>query len=324
MTKWVFIDSNIYLSLYRISSDDVKELQKLSHAVSAKEIRLILPDQVKDEFWRNRFQVIDSAIRDSESNCKIPTSFPKSFTGRAKHEAVLKSCRELIRQIDDLTKEVRKAAVDNELAADLLISELFDSADLVPCTDTIFDRARARFDRGNPPGKDNSYGDAINWEALMERVDPGDDLFVLTDDKDYADVSGKTRTLKQFLKMEWDERKGGGKIELFSDLNTYLTKYYPDIELKIGFELEGQVAALADSENFAATHQAIAQMDPRAPYSQGQLTKLIDAALENDQVYRIGSDYDVQAFYRDLIAFQTPQLAANQLSFLKEQFEIHI
>jgi predicted nucleic acid-binding protein len=52
--KTLFTDTNILLSFYHLSSDDLEELRKLIVLIDNKQIVLVLTDQVKDEFFRNR------------------------------------------------------------------------------------------------------------------------------------------------------------------------------------------------------------------------------------------------------------------------------
>ena len=59
---YLFIDTNVYLSFYHYSKDDLDELHKLSALVERNEIQLLLPQQVIDEFWRNHESKLHDAI----------------------------------------------------------------------------------------------------------------------------------------------------------------------------------------------------------------------------------------------------------------------
>lgn len=50
----IFIDTNVYLSFYHLSCDDLEELKKLTVLVRESKAILLLTDQVMDEFHRNR------------------------------------------------------------------------------------------------------------------------------------------------------------------------------------------------------------------------------------------------------------------------------
>ena len=50
----LFIDTNIFLSFYYLSSDDLEELNKLAVLLQQSEVTLFLTNQVVEEFRRNR------------------------------------------------------------------------------------------------------------------------------------------------------------------------------------------------------------------------------------------------------------------------------
>jgi predicted nucleic acid-binding protein len=59
----LFIDTNVLLSFYHYSSDDLEELQKLTVLISEGQVTLILPEQVVSEFRRNREAKIADALK---------------------------------------------------------------------------------------------------------------------------------------------------------------------------------------------------------------------------------------------------------------------
>ena len=50
----LFIDTNIFLSFFHFTKDDLEEIRKLEVLIDKKEVVLWLPEQVQDEFHRNR------------------------------------------------------------------------------------------------------------------------------------------------------------------------------------------------------------------------------------------------------------------------------
>ena len=62
----LYIDTNIFLSFYHLSSDDLEELNKLTVLLDQNRLTLYLPKQVVDEFRRNR----DSKIADAVNKFK--------------------------------------------------------------------------------------------------------------------------------------------------------------------------------------------------------------------------------------------------------------
>jgi PIN domain len=62
-TMNLFIDTNIYLTFYHYSSDDLEELKKLAVAIKSGEITLYSTQQIQDEFKRNRESKIADALK---------------------------------------------------------------------------------------------------------------------------------------------------------------------------------------------------------------------------------------------------------------------
>lgn len=51
--KYVFIDTNVWLSLYHFTNDDLSQFEKLKDMLG-ESINLIIPQQVYNEIIRNR------------------------------------------------------------------------------------------------------------------------------------------------------------------------------------------------------------------------------------------------------------------------------
>ncbi len=71
----LFIDTNVLLSFYHLTSEDLEELKKLAALIDKGEILLFLPDQVEREFRRNRAGKIIDAMRRLQ-DVKFNLSFP--------------------------------------------------------------------------------------------------------------------------------------------------------------------------------------------------------------------------------------------------------
>src|SRR4030065_173151 len=71
----IFIDTNVYLSFYHLSSDDLGELKKLVILAREGKVNLFLPEQVIDEFKRNRAGKIADALkrmREQRKSLQLP------------------------------------------------------------------------------------------------------------------------------------------------------------------------------------------------------------------------------------------------------------
>jgi len=58
----IFLDTNVFLSFYHFSSDDLEELKKLAVLAREGQVTLHLPEQVINEFRRNRANKIADAV----------------------------------------------------------------------------------------------------------------------------------------------------------------------------------------------------------------------------------------------------------------------
>lgn len=185
------------------------------------------------------------------------------------------------------------------LKADQKIDELFRKAQLIETTPDLVGKARLRMDVRNPPGKDGSLGDAINWEALLESVPDEEKLYLVADDKDYYSVLDDSK-LKEFLIDEWQETKSED-VQFYRRLSQFFKEHYPDIKLASELEKELTIRALVNSGNFASTHSAISKLEKYAEFNKSQANELAQVCFTNDQIGWILSDQDVYDFYKMLL-----------------------
>ncbi len=71
----LFIDTNIFLSFYHLTSEDLEELRKLAVLLDQKKVVLYVTDQVRAEFNRNRETKIADAVKrltDQRLNLQFP------------------------------------------------------------------------------------------------------------------------------------------------------------------------------------------------------------------------------------------------------------
>ena len=319
MTRLVFIDTNTYLSFYRLSKSDINEMQKMLHAMSSGELKVLLTDQVVDEYWRNREGVIADALKKFRDG-RAPNQFPRLVHGYDELREIRKLSADLDKLVVKLGEIVEADARSERLRADQLVSKVFEDAERLPVTQEILDAARVRFDRGNPPGKNQSYGDAINWECLLDHVGDDGDLFVISGDGDFSSKMDPG-SMSQFLLREWTVGHGG-KLELFDTIGSFFKKYYPDIELEIEFEQNRLVDDLLESGSFRTTHLAIEQLDPLVNFTASQRQRIIDAGLTNGQVYSIGHDEDVAEFYDKFLDRHGGELDDGDWAHFEEYFGV--
>src|SRR5438552_846023 len=62
LVRALFIDTNVLLSFLKMRPEDLEELRKVCLLIRRKRIDLYLPEQVRDEFRRNRASAIQTAL----------------------------------------------------------------------------------------------------------------------------------------------------------------------------------------------------------------------------------------------------------------------
>ena len=76
--KNLFIDSNIWLSLYHFTNDDLVQFGKLKELIG-KDIKLLIPHQVHDEIYRNREAKLKDAFKSFEIKSIQYPAFCKEY-----------------------------------------------------------------------------------------------------------------------------------------------------------------------------------------------------------------------------------------------------
>jgi len=296
--KNIFLDSNIWLSLYTFSSDDLTQFMKLSDLIG-KDIIILLPDQVRSEVWRNRENKIKEAMSKFE-NWKL--EIPNIGKGYANYRDFQKTVNDLLRVHRDFVQAINKDIISKSLHADDAISSLFDQCTALASTHDLVKAALLRYEMGNPPGKDRKYGDAINWLSLLEYVPEGNDLFFVGADGDFQSVIDKNR-FNQFLLDEWKTIKKS-ELYFFKSLTEFFNTHLQAIQLKNELvadqEKDMLISSLECSGSFAQTHGIVAQLSVFKTWTDNQVRRIHDAVENNSQVGMISGDADVDEFLNSL------------------------
>lgn len=315
--KHLFMDTNILLSFFHFSNDDLDELRKLAVLVGKGELHLILPDQVISEFRRNRAGKIADALNRLRKQ-DLSLQFPQLSRGYEEYERIREAQSEYSRLHAELIKRIKADVESLELKADSVVTELFQLADILATTEDIVTKARLRIQLGNPPGKKGSLGDAVNWEILLQKGPKKCEVFFITEDGDYSSPLNDD-LLDPFLLSEWKDTKSGSII-LYKRLSQFFKAHYPDIELGTELEKGELIRALSASGAFARTHEIIAKLSKFAVFSDAQVALIAEAVANNDQVYWIINDHDVRSFVTSLISRRTYAVDDEVLVLLNERF----
>lgn len=211
----IFIDTNILLDFYRIRKSDIS-LKYLQEIEDHKD-KLILTNQVEMEFRKNRQKVILEALvavnKISAGGLSVPT-----VLFDAKPVEMIKKAQ---KQISVQQKKI-KDRIDKLLTSPGTQDKVFQTLQKIFKTESEFNLNREnkkrfairklalkRFYLGYPPRKkeDNSIGDAINWEWIIDCASRTDKHIILvTRDNDFGINYEDNSFLNDWLLIEFRER----------------------------------------------------------------------------------------------------------------------
>jgi hypothetical protein len=293
----VYIDAQRWLSIYDLSDDSHVQFGKLCELVDKNEINVFLPEQTYEEVLRNRENKIRDALKQFDK-LNIP-AIPNLCKGYDEYEILNKLINHIEILHRDFSRKIQEDINLRQLHADKVLDKLFTKIDKIPRTQDLITKAKIRFDLGNPPGKDKSYGDAINWETLLETVPDEEDIYFISSDKDYKSVLDEIK-LNQYLHDEWNRIK---KSEIFfhTSLTDFIRMHLKTVELKSENEKEELIELLGNTPDFNSTHIIISKLSQFSNWTENQVIKLLQMAERNNQVYWIINDNDIKSFYNGLL-----------------------
>lgn len=287
----LFIDTNIFLAFFHLSSDELEELWKLTVLLEQNQVVLHLPTQVRDEFSRNRDRKIADALHRIREQ-KLPSQFPQMCKDYPEFRELRISLEDCNARLGLLVKRLEVDIASRELKADRAIGELFRYGAVIEVSPEIIRAAFQRTHVGNPPGKPGSMGDAINWESLLAGVPAHQDLYFISDDRDYASALDSDQ-FDSFLTEEWAARKSSN-IRFYRRLSLFFKEHFPNIKLAADLERDLQIRDLKASDSFARSRFILQRLTGPADFSRAQVQAFVDACLRNTQVLWIADDHDIR------------------------------
>lgn len=296
----LFIDTSTFLTFYAFTSDDLEELKKVASLIKNNKLKLYIPEQVADEFYRNREGKLAESLK-AFTDGGVSKAVPRFMMEYDEAEVFTQAAKAFQQARNKLAEKARHDAAQKLLPADNAFAEIIEAAGLLPANDAILRQANQRRLRGNPPGKKDSIGDQINWEVLLENVPEGEELHIVAKDGDYESPLSDGHP-HQFLEAEWRRLKGRD-LHLHTQLRPFLNANFADIKLAVDVEKHSAIDRLIYSGSFATTHNAISELIPFIDELKwDEVERIFDAGLSNNQIDWIGTDADVNAFYRTLMA----------------------
>lgn len=278
----IFIDTNVFLNFYHYSDEDLNRLNDLIKLIEANRVKLYLTKQVIDEFNRNREVKINDAIRKFKSS-HTDIGLPRICDGYEEKRKIKDALDILKTEKKKLTDKLLEDARNKALLADKLIARVFKISSVGIISKELLDASKKRYDLGNPPGKKGSYGDAINWMYLLGVVPNGQDLYLVSNDKDYASPLAENE-FSLFLQDEWMSRKNSSVI-FFSSLNTFFKTHLPEVEITGEDIKDGKIKALVSSSSFDQSRKDLALLAEIGDFSISQINEIVQASVNTFQIY---------------------------------------
>ena len=292
MTINVFIDTNILLNFFHFSKDEIDALNKVFASREHGAATVYLTEQVRDEFKRNRESRINDALKRFQQT-DLSVQLPSFMKGYGEFNEIKEISNELQTKSKAILEKVHKDISEHKLLADKLINEIFRRG-VIETTDEIYNEALKRVTLGNPPGKNNSIGDAINWTILLKQVPDGEDLHIISEDGDFYSSLDK-KNVHPFLKDEWKKKK---KLELkvYKTLSSFLEEHFGNVTFSFDDNKNKLIDDLKSSGSYARTHDIISELEKYKYFSLEEVERILSASVENSQVKDIAEDPDVSDF----------------------------
>lgn len=319
MANSLYLDTNIYLSFYHLTNDDIEELSKLLLLVKSKELILYLPDQTRDEFYRNRDSKIADGLKKFNEN-KLNKIFPQMVKDYSQEYDLMRNAIKAFEKNKQIiVDKLRKDVVEQSLNADKIIQDLFKVATEIKNTPELIVKAKNRYDLGNPPGKKGSYGDALNWESLLTKIEVFDNFFFISDDGDYFSEFDKN-LFNSFLIKEWEEKMPLTDFKQYKSLSGFLKENYPTITIESENRKDELILELQSSGSFATSRSVLHKIAEYNDFSKKQLNDIFDAAINNSQLYWIGDDEDINEILLKILEGNEMKIEKDILAKFKSMY----
>ena len=293
--KLIFIDANIFLDLYRGKIAQLEVLDNFPTLIAEKNYKVYLTDHLVNEIHRNREVVIKEQLSGFEKY-KVNNNFSNIIRSLAVYEELKTQTNQYNAAFDAGIIEIKEKLKSKALRANSLLNQIVEKSILIETSEIDRQKARDRFDFGFPPGKDKSYGDALNWNVLLNNsAVVGKNLYLVTRDSDFLSCLDKKKP-NSYLEEEWKDIRGGSVnvFESIADLVSQLER--DDVEFK-ALRRNELLDELKESTSFSQTHSIIAELSPLVgDFNVDDLKKFFTAYYTNSQISMIGSDQDIKDF----------------------------
>jgi hypothetical protein len=184
--------------------------------------------KVVDEVKRNKInetaRFLTKHFRDvpKVQTYKVPdqlfgASETQSTSIRGQMKEIGQKIEQVNRELRDLAADIMKKVSQSADEVSIALAPIFAKA--VAHSDEQLQKAKARKDRGDPPGKQTDpIGDQVTWEQILCRFVGKTKLWIITKDSDYGCMYGGKGFLNQLLYDELQKVSPGAEAFLFDDV----------------------------------------------------------------------------------------------------------
>jgi len=312
------LDTNIYLSFYHFTDNDLNKLKWILTLIKDEKLKVILPEQIENEFRRNRESKISEVIKKLDSvNLSFP--IPRIFDSYSEKDDIKKLFKSLNILKNSLTDRMKEEAIKMELTADQVINEIFSMSCRIPFSEDIWELAKLNYDLGNPPGKDKSYGDSIIRHSLLS-YDLDSDIYFVSGDWDFS-CSLNPNYLTRFLDIEW-KKKRQSDMFFYPNLIDFFNSHFPDIKLEEESIKNKYITGLWSSPSFDKSRVIIKKLSKFENFSYEEIKRIFTAAINNNQIY-FAQDYSpwIWDLLIKIISPHYDKLPSDEVDFFRSRYD---
>lgn len=262
MDALLFIDTNILLDFYRERKSDVSV--KFLEQMEACKDRLILSSQVEMEYKKSRQIVILESLGKFGNPDWGKLTTPALVSESQAADMIKKSQKEITKQQKIISEKIQnvleKPGSHDEVYK--VLQRIFKHESLYNLNREsklrfgIRRLARKRFCLGYPPKKkgDNSTGDAVNWEWIVQcAINSGKDIVIVSRDGDYGVSYRDKWYLNDWLFQEFKQRVSQKRKIL---LTGKLSEALKIIHATVTAEMEAAEEGMIDGHSRGASSEA--------------------------------------------------------------------
>lgn len=311
----VFIDTNILLNFFYFTKDELDALNNVFASHEHGSATVYLTEQVSNEFRRNREMKIREALKKfKEINFALQA--PSFLKGYEEYEKLRKLSADLQENQASILKNAMKDILEGNLVADRLIGSILKISKIREVSQKIFEEASKRVSLGNPPGKNGSLGDAVNWIILLDSVPTGADLHIISEDNDFYSAINEQGP-HPFLAEEWRQKKKAS-LRVYRTLSAFMKEHFDGVAFSFDKDKDALIEDLKHCGSFAETHFVVSKLEKYSYFSAKEVSRILDAAAANGQFGGIITDWDVSDFLNRVAVPQRENLTPAHKEILKQ------